>query len=75
MAQTRRSLGAAALVEKLIEIGWSRRRLEKELKLPAGAVYKWAAGKIAPDISNALLLERVIGLPVEVWDLRREESR
>ena len=59
--------GAAALTQRLQELGLSRCRLSKMIGVCSGMVSRWAAGTRIPSLPHAVRLERAIGLPVEVW--------
>ena len=67
MAKRRLRDGARVLRDKLKEVGLSRCGLERRLGLSAGTAYRWADGSAKPDITSAILLERALGIPVEIW--------
>ena len=66
---------SAALTARLEELGWSRYRLEKELGAPRGYVYRLCSGERAPGLTEAILIERMVGIPVASWADQERLSR
>lgn len=60
-------MGARALRDKLDSAGLSRFGLEQRLGVARGVVYRWADGSARPDLTSAILLNRLLGIPIELW--------
>lgn len=62
-----RATGARVLRDKLERAGVSRFGLEKRLGVARGVAYRWANGTVRPDLTSAILLDRLLGIPIETW--------
>lgn len=62
-----RAIGARVLRDKLKSVGLSRCGLEQRLGVASGVAYRWADGSARPDLTSAILLNRLLGIPLELW--------
>lgn len=59
--------GAVALQQALKQRRWSQNELARCLGIASGAVSRWASGQRVPDLASAVLLQKELGISVELW--------
>lgn len=71
MAKTRDRLPEAALQAALRRRGWTQADLARELSVPTGTVNNWCVGRRRPNITFALEIQAVLGVPLSTWARQR----
>jgi transcriptional regulator with XRE-family HTH domain len=67
MVAVKMSTGSKALREALTKQSWSQNELARQLDVSSGAVSRWLKGQRIPDRKNVFMLNKLLGVPIEVW--------
>lgn len=62
------------LRDALAKRGMKQTALERALNVSVGTASRWLSGKKCPDVSHAVRIEAMLGIPVSVWADAREAA-